>query len=438
MTILKSIELSNYNYEDLNGNNRALSYTHITLPDSQKITSIVYDLPGQTSGGVYTASKDYNNTHDISYITVSHEKGGFPDQKNCYEFNIDTYYYNTHKRGLNGIGRAYPKLAHDLMDEYNVEPNILYNGFSWGADNSVHMAAYHSQQYKDDNVYAVSINPDHDPGLAQWEKEALASSGEKVIYVYSQSIYHEKLMNAINPTVPTDDSVGYDGVKLFDVIVNIDDNFYNGKKGNQDHVLPSVILSEYGISNLASGGFDFNDLPAEYYYKGQTYSLSYEVYEYYTNENGEYVSRSLSLDEANKALSCGPYSSEVIQSDTEYLSQSLANIRLALSSLMNLNFKFGVTSSTAVPAREVALLNQLINTIKDLCEKMRKETETIEKIGTKFYELDIELDKETESLMSSFMSVPLKSKTYNSTTTSVEVNNDLEQLLNEYRIEKKK
>jgi hypothetical protein len=326
----------------------------INIPEGDIYNGIVFDLPGIHSGGKSQDVENYNNSNNTHHIDVFYSGSNY----NGAITTNSTENVSNYDKGINGFGQSYPDLAHEFINEYGADPNILYHGFSLGADHCVHMAAYHAKKYPDDNIAAVSINPDWNYALSETERQALIDSDAKILMVFSQ----DRFYNNFN----TQSSINtYNGVNLYELKINITGNNVD----QAEHVLPEDLLVEYGITNLASGGFNFNDLPSEYVYKrnNQTYSLSYEIIEKYTNENGEYVSRTLTLDEANSIFSGGAYSADVIRSDNEYLSQALTSINSKLSSLMNSQFNFAVSSTTAVPAREVALLNQLMNAIKDLC-----------------------------------------------------------------------
>ena len=392
-----------YKYVDSRGRNQSVPLS-IYIPDNANIESINFHMPGK-GGWDNQVLKEYLSNNDHRSVDVF--------------VNTNQENYNNN---VNVFDDAFPLITEDISNTFNIPNNVLYEGHSLGADFCVHSAAYHAMIHPEDNINVLAVNPDWNYEISEAERQAFINSDAKVMYVFSQKTFLNR-RNVYNES--------FNGVHLYDFIVNLDDSFYE-KDG--EHNVPKILLTECGFSDLANGDFDFTTLPTEYTYSrtGKTYKVSYEVIEHYVNENGEYVTRNISLDELNQVYGCGPYYGGVIQSDNEYLGQCLTQINSRITQLSNSVFTLNVSSTTSIPAKEVALLNSLMNAIKDLCEKMRQELVTMGKIGNKFNDLNIRLESEAAALMASFKSpvastlldVPIKD--------IVNYDYDLDQLIKDY------
>ena len=92
----------------------------------------------------------------------------------------------------------------------------------------------------------------------------------------------------------------------------------------------------------------------------------------------------------------------LIQSDNEFLQLYLTSINTALSELHNSVFKLMVSSTTSVPQIEPGLINGITQGILSLTKKIRADLKTFGKVGNKFSNLDLTLEKESNDLMKDF------------------------------------
>ncbi len=101
----------------------------------------------------------------------------------------------------------------------------------------------------------------------------------------------------------------------------------------------------------------------------------------------------------------------IIQSDNEYLQNYLGNISAKLGALNSSTFDLSVSSTTAVPALEPGIIAKLCSSVKSLSEKLNKDIINFAEVGSRFRDLDLKLDEQTEKLMNDFLA-PLTSQAY--------------------------
>ena len=286
---------------------------------------------------------------------------------------------------------AMSSLCSDIANAYHIDPsNTMVSGFSMTGHTPITFSTTYAQQTGAKDFTAILIEDCNSVKLTDEQRQTLIDNNVTVLNVYSRN-GHSLVTNAAMRQ-------SYEGVHLIDM------HFVHSGAGNP-HVIPHDVLALNGVTNLGNGSFDFTQLPTEFQVrnKGGTANIDYVITEYYM-DNGEYVSRNITLDQMNEILGCGPYYGGVIQSDNEYLGQGLTQINTQITQLSNSVFTLNVSSTTSVPAKEVALLNSLMDAIKDLCEKMRQELVTMGEVGNRFNDLNIKLESEAEALMASFKS----------------------------------
>ena len=231
---------------------------------------------GVGGGGVETFYSSYldNNEHNSIDIDIAfgrdHVRGTTPN----------AYFYN---------GTA--SLMEDISDTFEIGTNIMYDGHSFSADFVNHIGAKHAGNYDVDNLYIFLSEPDANQTLNASEIEALKDSNATIIHAFSQQYLYNKRLRAADH---------YEGVHSLDIKINAYDS--NGRN-YESHNLPVDLFAQCGISNLANGEFDFNNLPDTFYYSidNKNLTLSYDFVEWYYDEEGKFVKREYHVDPSDRS-----------------------------------------------------------------------------------------------------------------------------------------
>ena len=323
-----------------------------------------------------------------------------------------------------GWDGAISGIINDLSDAFQLDKsNTMVSGFSMSAHKTIGLAATYANTTGANDFTAIIIEDVQGHALPEAQRQILIDHNVTVINAYANPSNTVHDSNSILQT--------YEGVHLIDIKFNVYKNGRNVSSGS--HVVPHDLLALNGITNIGNGSFDFTELPTEYHDRNQgDVTIEYVITEHYVDEEGKWVSRQISLDEANRACNCGPYYGGIIQSDNEYLQTYLTNINAKLTALTNSAFNLNVTSTTTVPQIEPALVAQLKNAIQSLGTKLHDEMVIFGKVGNRFSELDLSLEEATNVLMSEFM------KPLTSTKIDIPINDmttydyDLDQLIKDY------
>ena len=206
-----------------------------------------------------------------------------------------------------------PQFMRELNQTFNLNPNnTSVSGASYSAEMSVKYAANLAQTTGAKNFCATIIESSWSAPvrLTAEEKQALIDNNVTLLNFYqidSRSVYKHM------PDL--------EGVHVLDVKVRA-----TNASSSDRHILPYYLFMEGGGNKLCSGEFNFKDLPTSYNYYGRKLELEYLFTEHYVDENGNYVSRTLTLDEAQKLIEeNGPSNINSLYEKSDSLSEFAKN-----------------------------------------------------------------------------------------------------------------
>lgn len=305
------------------------------------------------------------------------------------------FQYGHDGHGSNNQLAAARSFMNDLTRAFNLDPShSMIMGFSRTGGQSVHTTYKYITEYGVNGTYCVAVEPCFDQWLAPDEITQFIDHDVTIINAYANGINNLSQRN-------------YEGVHMIDFNINITNSPYPVGSENYywlSHTLIYDILAASGITNIANGNFDFTQLPTEFVGRdGETYQISYNLTEHYRNEEGQYVSRPLTLELANEVVGTNAFTGvkaeDIIQSDNEYLSQglSLINAFIRTSRVEGID-TLGCSSTTSVPSKEPDLLFKMISSSMNILNKMGQELVSIGKVGNKFSDMDNFLANEADKL----------------------------------------
>ena len=300
-----------------------------------------------------------------------------------------------------------------IAKEFNIQKPPTYIGYSLNGVDAVRMAGDYAKKHPNQRgmmAVAIEASTNDSPknmGISNEQRKALIDNDALLLNVYNKDVPTRSITRGKNLDY-------YKGVHILDIEVEFRDKngkIISGKTGG--HGIIDDWLFKSGISDLGSGNFDFNNLKTSFKdSNGNTYTvdLSKIVFrEHYVDENGNYVSRKITLQEANSLLLMQLLKSKylidkdiskedmefyeaLVASNDVYLSNWLIQLYQEVNKLNTSDINISQSGNASVIEKEVALAYKIDNIKYEVVNKFKTLLTEIAKAGLAYKEVDKDLE----------------------------------------------
>ena len=376
-----------YKYVDDHGNLHTYYFTAVIGNNLDQNGSVNIDAYGS---GVFSDGRyldEYTFTGNSNSIDI----------RPAYGYDPYGDYYN--------YSKAADAFARDLVEVYGLDNNnTAVMGFSNTAKPSLVIGADRALSGTD-NVIISCIELAGDSAgsitLTPEQHQALIDHNATILDIHST---HRSL------TARQDFSASYEGVHTIDLSFNVvrDDGYVD-----DTHGVIYRYMVDNGISEVSQGNIDWSKLPTTWTdpLDGRVYNFNLTATEYYTDENGNYVSRQIKNSEIAGLLGNRLQNSydKALKTDFSTLDSSLSTLSSyanGSSFASSSNVNVGFSGDTSVPIDEPGIVSGFLAGLTSLIGKINGEISAIQRVGDNIANIDRLLESEAQTLKMDIVGTP--------------------------------